>query len=770
MRARRRTGFSSVIIIIVFATSQAAIAQTVAAPAARSAPIAQPQPVSTDAVPLPQVTIQAQKPRARRTPKPTSPVAPAPAPVPPAPALPPGVALQGGPPVTQTTAGPVSGYRALTSVSATKTGTPIEQIPQAVDVLPRAVIDDQRPVSQNDLFRNISAVTAMPTNASSIGFAYKVRGFPADRYVDGLPNYWDGGDFISLVNTERIEVLKGPAGILYQGGFGPVGGIINSVSKLPTATASAEAGVMAGGFGLWNPWFDLNRPLDKAGNVLFRMTADFQRSRDYIDVVEHQRYSLNPTLRLDDHSGTALTIQGRFTAREYKDYAGLPGAGTIDRSTFTVRPSLYPTDPNVPTSKSTYDGVTVRLDHEFNDLWSMNAATRVSRTTLRDFLQIPTSPNPISSPTPVFGSTFLYLNDYLPLDTREVASNVNFIAKGALGPTRNTLLLGADDDVVADKVSANFGVAGLVDLANPVFPPFTMPNTSQINSDNTYRNSGFTAQLQSDVWDRLHLLAGLRLAHVRMHDMDAVAQTNFVTDAWKPIPRAGAVFDLLPGVSVFADYSQGFRGVPFANAIAGRTAPKPEEAEQIEGGLKLALPSGFSGTLSYFDITRRNVMGLSPGPPFLAVQIGEQRSRGFDMDLTWQPIPGLSIIGSYAHIDAFLVQDQLYPTGNKVDRVPADSWRVWANYRFQSASLRNVSVGVGFYAASRQATALDNLYFTPALITFDAKLAYEAESWSVALIGKNLADRRYFEPFPSGLGVIAPGEPLTVYVVATIKR
>ena len=84
-------------------------------------------------------------------------------------------------------------------------------------------------------------------------------------------------------------MLKGPAGILYQGGFGPVGGIINSVSKLPTATASAEAGVMAGGFGVWNPWFDVNGPLDKGGNVLFRMTADFQRSRDYIDVIERRR-------------------------------------------------------------------------------------------------------------------------------------------------------------------------------------------------------------------------------------------------------------------------------------------------------------------------------------------------------------------------------------------------------------------------------------------------------------------------------------------------
>src|SRR5262249_40965288 len=154
--------------------------------------------VPSDAVPLPLVTVETRRPRPRAAAKPTPPAPVVPEVAPAAPALPQGVVLQGGPPVTQTTAGPVSGYRALTSASPTKTNTPIEQIPRAIGVLLRAVIDDQRPVSQADALRNTSAVTAMPTNATPIGFAYKVRGFPADRYVDGLPNYYDGGDFISL--------------------------------------------------------------------------------------------------------------------------------------------------------------------------------------------------------------------------------------------------------------------------------------------------------------------------------------------------------------------------------------------------------------------------------------------------------------------------------------------------------------------------------------------------------------------------------------------
>jgi iron complex outermembrane receptor protein len=498
----------AVLVLTAASAPDSAAAQSSASPATTSVPPPELAPTTSGPVVLPRVTVHAPKPKPRRPPKRAAAPPTAAPPAPPADALPAGVVLRGGPPVTPTTAGPVSGYRALTSVSATKTNTPIERIPQAVAVIPRAVIDDQHPLTQSEAFRNVSGVSGMPTN-DRIGYAYKVRGFPADRYVDGLPNHYDGGDFLSLVNTERIEVLKGPAGILYQAGLGPVGGIINSISRLPAATPSAQAGVTAGGFQLWNPWFDVNQPLNTAGTALFRMTGDFERSRDYIDAIEHQRYSVNPTLALDDHDGTALTIQGRFSSRELQAYAGLPGAGTVDRSAFTVRPDLFPGDRDIPKTKTTYNGVTVRLDRELNDFWSMNAATRVNQTTLREFVQFPTSPNPALSPTPVFGSTFAYLNGYFPLDTRELSSNVNFVARGALGPTRNVLLLSADYDNVSDRARVDAEFAGLVDLTNPVFPAYAMPTTSAFNADNTYQNSGLTAQLQSTIWDRLHLLAGL---------------------------------------------------------------------------------------------------------------------------------------------------------------------------------------------------------------------------------------------------------------------
>ncbi|WP_271606999.1 TonB-dependent siderophore receptor [Bradyrhizobium sp. CCBAU 11434] len=675
------------------------------------------------------------------------------------PALPDGVILNGGPPATQTTAGPVSGYRALTSASATKTDTLIERIPQAVAVIPRAVLDDQQPLGQMDALRNISAVTPMSAN-TFIGYAYKVRGFPADRYVDGLPNYYDGGDNTSLVNTERIEVLKGPAGILYQGGIGPVGGIINTVSKLPIETRFAEIGFTAGGYQLGNAWFDVNQPLTNGGTALFRITGEFEKSGDFVDVIEHRRYALNPTLLFNDHDGTRLTIQGSFSSRSFQNYTGLPGAGTVDRSLFTIPPTLFPDRADLGRSWTTYNGLTVHLDHEFNAVWSANATTRVSEMRLDQFGHF------LGTDTPLFGSTFPFLSFHLPVDTREVASNANAVAKFAIGPTRNTVLFGADSDRVADKIRDDVGFAGLVDFANPVFPAYTPPTTPAFNSDNLYVNSGLTAQWQSDIYERLHLLAGVRLANVYIHGTDTVAGSDFVTNAWKPLPRVGAVVDLVKGVSAFADYSQGYRGVPFFNAAG---APKPEEAEQTEAGLKLALPSGFAGTLAWFTNTRRNVMNLLPGSPFLATQVGEQRAEGFDADLTWQPLAGLSILASYAHVKAIVIQDQLYAPGTVLERVPRDSGRLWVNYKVQDGWLRNIAVGAGLYAASSQAVALDNIYFTPRYVTFDGKIAYETDHGTIGVTGKNLADHRYFVPYASGSGYIMPAEGRTVLAFARLR-
>ena len=174
--------------------------------------------------------------------------------------------------------------------------------------------------------------------------------------------------------------------------------------------------------------------------------------------------------------------------------------------------------------------------------------------------------------------------------------------------------------------------------------------------------------------------------------------------------------------------------------------------------------------LVHDEATRRNIPTGDPFQPFLQVQAGEERAKGFDADLTWQPFAGLSVLASYAHVDARVTQDSFFPVGNRVEFVPEDSGRLWAHYKFQSGHLKNLSIGAGLYAASRQALNVDNQFFTPGYVTFDARIAYDFENCTFALVGKNLTDRRYFIPYPYFQGRVAIAEPLTILGSITVRR
>jgi iron complex outermembrane receptor protein len=675
----------------------------------------------------------------------------------------PATAPDAGPAVTATTAGPVIGYQALTATTATRTNTPIERIPQSIAVVTRKVIDDQQALTVSEALHNVASVGGIPA-LRPYGVDYKVRGFAAERYLDGLSNYNDAGDYASLVNVERIEVIKGPGGLFYQGGLGVLGGVINTVSKLPIATPQYQAGLTTGSFGLWNPWFDVNQPL--GANALFRMTGEFVTSGNYIELINRQSVSLYPTLTFANLD-TKLTIQGNFSRRKGRGYVGLPGAGTLDTSVFTVRRDLSVGDPGIPKGFSEGEGVTVRLDRDLSPIWSLQLPVRYSEAHVNEPSQVYFFNTPDVPP-----SRFAILNWHLIDDARDLTAAPALVAKFAAGPTAHTLLLGADVDRAVTRPTTWGTFAGLADLGNPhpVFPPYIDPagtGTRFFDADNVYVNAGATIQLQSTLFDRLNLLAGVRWAYTDVQNSNLPQGTAYRSVNQKPLPRVGATFEVVRGVTLFGDYSEGLRGVRF---YTGAGVPKPEEAKQIEGGVKLALPFGLAGTMAVFDIRRRNIPTGDPFQPFLQVQAGEERSKGFDADLTWQPFAGLSVLASYAHVDARVTEDVFFPVGSRVEFVPEDSGRLWATYKFQQGQLRNLSVGGGLYAASRQALNLDNQFFTPGFVTFDARLAYDYENYTFALTGKNLTDRRYFIPYPFFQGRVAPGEPLTVLASITLRR
>lgn len=722
-----------------------------------------------------------------------------------------------GPPVQQTTAGPVRGYQALTS-RATRFETPLKQLPMSVQVIPRKVIDDQQAISQSEVLRNVSGVQPLnPLFPGGIG--PNIRGMRAERYIDGLPNYYDFGVRDLLANVERVEVLKGPASILFQGGASPVGGVVNVVSKLPTPDRFAEVGVRAGGYRYGSPWIDINQPLNDSKTVLFRLTGQYETTHSNIENLHRRSYVINPTLKITNNEGTSLIVQGYLSRRDQLDYPGLPAVGTIDTSFFAVRPTAFLSTTNMPKTGTSSSGVTLRLDHKFNETFSTFTSARFSSSSIYEPSQIPFGNTPIYNDPFGLGlpyggpSQFYAANTILSQQSKEVSITSNVMAKFDYGPTRNKLLIGGDFNRVWDRgymAGANatppdpnikaildlFGMGAfasfyptLIDYRFPSFPPFVYPLPGQdgyavfSNINNTYQNAGATVQLQSTIFERLHILAAGRLAFIDIQSEEAAftPPNRFNSSHTQFLPRVGAVFDVTDWLSVFGSYSQGLRPVTFFNG-AGGVAPKPEGSEQWEAGVKLDGPYGLSGTLAYFDLKRTSVP-ITPVGSLTQRQSGEWHSSGVEADLIWQPIENFSVLASYAHIDARISKDENPRLLNqRLNLSPRDSGRLWGNYSFDGAllngALKGWSFGAGLYAASGTVieigqpqpwAQLGRPWSTSGYITFDASLAYKHENFTFAINAKNLGDRKYFVQYPYLSGRVAPGEGRTFFVSASVR-
>ena len=678
------------------------------------------------------------------------------------------------PGTTLTTAGPVDGYRALTSFSSTKTATPIERIPQNIQVVPQSLIDDQRTLSVDEALRNVSGAQGNYALSTPAFDSTTIRGFAAEQWLDGLAVYYNPGDRDSLANVERIEVLKGPSAILYGGGAGaPVGGAVNVVSKLPTDKASGEIGFTFGSDRYLQPYIDINQPLNSSGTVLFRVTGEYTNAESFIDVIETERYSINPTLTLTNKTDTTLTVQGRANRWEQPEYQGLPATGTV-AGAFDIDRTLFIGPDDVPDSYSEVQGVTVTLDHKISEAASLNVKARWSRSEFAERVQTLVGADSFQGNVPFLPpSTWALSNALLFQEQDEFTINPNMQFKFGAGPTENMLLIGADYSRVSDNgfltADAFIGGAGIVDLDNPVFgtpyiEPGKSPFTTFQDAVNEYTTKGAYVQLQSSIYDRLHLLGGLRLANVEIVSFDPVTFTDDETDETRLLPRAGAVLDIVPGISVYGSYSEGLRGNPFVNFTG---APEPEESTQYEAGFKLSPGFGLTGTIAVFEIERSNVP-VTVG--FVTTATGEERSRGFETDWLWQPDDNWSVLANYAYIDAELTKATAgAPAGSALIGIPEHSGRFWINYAFDPGLLGGWSVGAGIYAASDSPVDLANTFFAESYNTVDAKIAYAGENFEAALNIKNLTDEEYFVPYSYFGGRVAPGQDRAVYGTVIYK-
>jgi iron complex outermembrane receptor protein len=660
-------------------------------------------------------------------------------------------------------------YLVPNATTATRTDTPILKIPQSIQVIPRQVLEEQQVTRLEEALQNSSSVVYNGTDTGS-DLNYSIRGFDQAPVLQNGFRQYDFAEIPEVANIERIEVLKGPASILY-GEIQP-GGLINVVTKQPLSEPFYQTELQFGSDGLIRPQIDISGPLTDDKSLLYRLNAVYSRRDGFRDFDQEFKqffiataltWEISDSLRDSSASRTNLAFDLQVSNREQPWDSGTVafGDGVVD----TPRSRIF----NEPDDFLRRDFLSLNLsvDHKFSDNWSIRNAFRFTDSTVfSDKLSIFLG---FDETTGDLQRVFAF-DDF---NSRNYALQSNVVGKFTTGGLKHTLLFGAD---LSRTNTSRFALANFTSFPINVFNPSYGVNRPEFDTllfdrDSEIDRLGIYLQNQIEIAEQLNLLVGLRYETVAQRNQNIPAlfypggDTTQNDSAWTP--RIGLVYQPIPNVSLYGSYSRSFN--PSVDDIDADGNPlEPERGEGFEVGVKTELLGGnLLATLAYFDVTKQNVATEDPNFPGFGISIatGEQRSQGVEFDLTGKILPGWNIIASYSYTDATVTQDNTIPVGNRLTGIPEHKASLWTTYEIQSGSLQGLGGGIGINYIGERPGDLNNSFTLDSYFLTNAALFYRRNNWKFALNFRNLFDVEYTNSkgqFGSRTSAGIPGEPFTV--------
>ncbi|MEM7062478.1 MAG: TonB-dependent siderophore receptor [Cyanobacteria bacterium P01_B01_bin.77] len=647
-------------------------------------------------------------------------------------------------------------YFVPSTSSATRTNTRVLDIPQAIQVVPQQVLEDQQILRIDDALRNVSGVAGQLDSFSN-NAALTLRGFTANSFTN-LPILRDGfrinDNFSSqdITNVERIEVIKGPASVLY--GQNDPGGIINLVTKRPLSNPLYELEIQGGSEGLIRPSIDLTGPLTQDGALGYRLNASYQREDGFRGFeTETERFFVAPVLSWDINDRTNFTLLLEYLDEEVPFNVGLPviGADVVDVPRDRIQ--------NAPNDSIRSESLTLGYDltHRFSDNWVLNNGFRY---VTQDYSVLSTLPLGFDEAT---GNVTRFFADR-EYDTEDFTIQTNVVGDFNTGSIQHTLVAGVDANFNRfDEpfTRADFSNPVILNIFNPVYgtPRSDLSNVVPLStSDQNVDRYGVFLQDQITFSDQLILVGSLRYDSVDFRDLET-SDNNRYDEAWSP--RIGLVYQPTEALSFYANYAQAFE--PNFGRTANGERLEPERSEGYEVGIKTELLEGdLLATLAYFDITKQNISTADPNNPLFVTATGEQRSQGVELDIVGEILPGLNIIANYAYIDAKITEDNTNPVGNRLPNAPYHSAGLWSTYEIQQGDLQGLGFGLGVnYVGSREGD-LANTFEVDDYFLTNAALFYKRDSWRFGLNFNNLFDVNYIRVTDNRSFGNIPGAPFSV--------
>ncbi len=653
--------------------------------------------------------------------------------------------------------GPVNGYRATRSASATKTDTALRDIPQSISVIPATVLKDLGSTSVERALEFAGGVSKQNNFGGLTLYEYSVRGFTTSEfYQDGFSANRGYPSTPDAANIERIEVLKGPAASLY--GRGDPGGTVNIVTKKPQPEAFTTLQTSAGSWDRYRTAIDLNTPLDSEGNVLSRVNLAVEDNHSFRDHVQSKRVFVAPSFSWQLDPDTSLLVESEFVRHSSTFDRGIVDASGVSRATFLGEPNDGDIDNHNNRIQAT-------LEHHLNDAWKLRLASHYKQGSLW---------GDASESRALNADGHTVNRRYRERSTGWHDSITHLELRGLfdIGSWQHELLVGTEyeDYRKKERVTAIGGSLYPIDIYNPVYGQ-PKPNGTRSGTDFFEQTKSHALNLQDQIifTDRLRGMIGARFEHFEQSTDDFArnhAKSRQTHDALTQ--RAGLLYQLTPHVGVFANASTSFK--PNNGLDAEGKSFKPEEGVGYEVGVKSELfDDRLSATLAAFHIEKENVLALDPATNTNRA-MGKARSQGFDLQLSGQVTDAVRVIGALAYIDAEVTQgDTAIPTGSRILGVAKRSGSLLGVYEFQDGLLRGSDLGAAFTYVGDRSGEAGSQFELPAYHTVDLLAHYKAtQNVTVGLNLNNLFDEKYYERSYSNYWV-NPGEPRNFTVSLTLN-
>jgi catecholate siderophore receptor len=599
--------------------------------------------------------------------------------------------------------------------SATRTPTPLRDVPQSVTVTTKELIRDQLMLSMGDVMRYTPGIQVHQGENNRDQVIIRGNSSSADFFVNGVRD--DVQYYRDLYNLDRVEALKGPNAMMFGRGGG--GGVVNRVTKEADFRPFREVTLQGGAYGHKRFAGDVDQPL--GDTVAFRLNGMYENSNSFRDRVELERYAVNPT----------LTWNAGGRTRVVAGYEHLHDERVADRgiTSFQGRPADVP----VETFYGNPDDSHVRAGV---DLATATVEHRADRFTLRNRTQ--------------YGRYDRFYQNYVPgavtADQRFVALTVynnateranvfnqtDFILPVATGRVKHTLLAGVE---VGRQDTDNFRNTGYFnDTATSLSVPFAAPT---ISTPVTYRQSATDAdnhldtkvaaayaQDQVELSPKLQLVGGLRfdrfdLTYTNHRNGDVLDRVDDLVS-----PRAGIVFKPVVPVSLYGSYTVSYlpsSGDQFSSLTAITEQVKPEKFTNYELGAKWEPRGGLAVTVAGYRLDRTNTRSIDPNDPTRIVQTGSQRTNGVEIGIAGRVTSAWRVAGGYAYQDAFVTSATAAARLDaQAAQVPHHTLSLWNNYQF----LPRLGAAVGVIHRTDMFATIDNSVTLPGYTRVDLAAFY----------------------------------------------